>query len=148
LSGAGCGVGGGFDSHALPPFGSWHDGKTDPAILRSVSGNAQWAILGSSIGQTFLTFGYDTDIPVPRDYNGDGKVEVAVARPASGNLTWYFLTSSSGSFSTVTWGLSTDKPVPADYNGDGEAEVAVFRPSTQPGTSSNRTRPISRSSGA
>ena len=56
-----------------------------------------WHTLKSNLGYTTsqsLSWGINTDVLVPGDYDGDGKTDPAVFRPATKG--WYFLKSSSG----------------------------------------------------
>ncbi|HEY0738834.1 MAG TPA: VCBS repeat-containing protein [Herpetosiphonaceae bacterium] len=109
------------------------DGKTDLAVFRPGTSadpnpnNGIWHILRSSDGtSSAVTFGYNSDVLVPGDYDGDGKTDLATWRPSDGN--WYVLQSSNGIMSVVQWGLSGDRAVPADYDGDGRTDRATWRP--------------------
>jgi hypothetical protein len=57
-----------------------------------------------------LTYGVNTDIPVPGKYDSDARTDVAVFRPSTG--AWYVRNSSTGTDTIVTFGLNGDVPLP------------------------------------
>jgi len=87
-----------------------------------VNGSHVW-----DAGDSMVTFGMSTDIPVTGDWNGDGVGDVGVRRSnrfyldLNGNDVW-----DAGDIS-FTFGLSTDIPVVGDWNGDGFDDVGVRR---------------------
>lgn len=117
------------------------DGKTDIAVVRRVApsptpavyptpGQMVWYILRSTNGNIdSATFGYDTDFPVPGDYDGDGKFDMAVQRPGTMRAQTYFYAwlSGSSSLSVTNFGRGGDIAVPGDYDGDGKTDIAVVR---------------------
>lgn len=110
------------------------DGKTDISVFRpnppgAEGSTSQWWLLSSSDQSARgLSFGTDTDIPVPADYTGDGKTDVAFFRPATGE--WYILRSDDDSYFAFPFGANGDIPAPGDFDGDGKDDPAVFRPSS------------------
>ena len=84
--------------------------------------------IGSGDPRSDTSFGLDTDLIAPGDYDGDGMNDYTVVRNESGQLVWYSLLSSGG-FTFTPWGLSTDFLTPGDYDGDGKTDPSVWRPS-------------------
>jgi hypothetical protein len=104
------------------------DGKTDAAVVQSVSGYSVWNIRRSSDGGTTVEqFGLSGDVAARGDFDGDGRGDLAVFRPSNG--VWYVKNSSTGGYSIVQFGLAEDLPTPADMDGDGRDDIVVFRPS-------------------
>ena len=118
------------------------DGKTDIAVVRRIpppsptpgtppgNGSMVWYILRSTNGNIDSgTFGYDTDYPVPGDYDGDGKFDIAVQRPGTMRASSVFYAYLSGSSTTAitSFGRGGDIAVPGDYDGDGKTDLAVVR---------------------
>ena len=126
----------GIDSLAVTP--AQHtvdfdgDGKTDPAIVRSLgaSGQATWYIQKSSDGSSFgQQWGIGTDFYVPADYDGDHKTDIAVWRqgPPFG-ASFYIFQSATNTVRADQFGQTLDDPtVVGDYDGDGKADPAVYR---------------------
>jgi hypothetical protein len=112
------------------------DGKTDLAFVRRVTGSPNgtltWNIQRSSNTSIVdvVQFGWDTDFPVPGDYDGDGKFDIAVQRPGADYRTqtvFYVLLSSNGTTQVTSFGIAGDRAVPGDYDGDGKTDIAVVR---------------------
>lgn len=115
------------------------DTKTDISIFRPnpaaplkdagpQGSSSQWWVLNSFNQSTLgITFGTDTDIPVPADYTGDGKADVAFFRPATAE--WFILRSEDFTFFAFPFGSAGDVPAPGDFDGDGIVDSAVYRPS-------------------
>ena len=74
--------------------------------------------------------GSESDIPVPRDWDGDGKTDIAVYRGA-GLINWFIIPSKTGIPYGVSFGGAlTDRPVPGDFDKDGKADIAIYRKGT------------------
>ena len=102
------------------------DGKADPAVFRSASGD--WSVLMSGSGHAPISAsgmgaGFQS---VVADYDGDGKNDPAVYLAGA----WVAWLSGSGyaPISASGLGCAVQLPVPADYDGDGKADPAVFHP--------------------
>lgn len=117
-------------STSVPVPGDYDgDGRTDPSVYNTATG--QWIVdlAHSSSGVPIATLGVSGDIPMPADYNRDGRTDLAVFRPSTGQ--WFIDTDINGvADTTISFGQNGDIPVPMDYNGDGIADIAVFRRST------------------
>ena len=109
------------------------DGKADYCITRRNESGMVWYIMQS--GGTFRTvsFGLQTDRPIPADYDGDGKADIAVWRGGSGptGVQWYILQSSNNQLVVRSSGQDTASngaqcfPIPAvDIDGDGKQDIA------------------------
>ncbi len=76
-----------------------------------------------------LSWGWNTAVVVPADYDGDGKADFGVFDAATG--LWYVLGANHEViFWAVPWGAPGMIPAPADYDGDGRADLAVYNPDT------------------
>lgn len=117
------------------------DGITDFAVYRrDIATNLgtffvqDTARVSSPQGFRAFQFGFATDQPVPRDYDGDNRADFAVVRRTPGatslvrgTLTWFILQSSTNTLRSVQFGFDVDTPAPGDYDGDGRFDIAVFR---------------------
>ncbi len=75
-----------------------------------------------------LQFGFDTDTPVPADYDGDNRTDIAVFRGENdGTGTFFILQSTTGTIRGVRFGLASDLVISGDFDGDGRADIAVVR---------------------
>jgi len=100
------------------------DGKTDYAVVRSVSGTLGWYIQRSTLGFAGQAFGSSFDSLVPGDYDGDLQWDIAVWRSG----TFYLLSSVTGTLRSVPFGAPGDDPrTTQDFDGDGRADPAVTR---------------------
>jgi hypothetical protein len=70
--------------------------------------------------------GYDSDVPVPGDFDGDWQTDVSIYRPGDG--TWWILPSSwaYSAYLAYQFGGDYDMPVPDDYDYDGTTDIAVY----------------------
>jgi hypothetical protein len=91
------------------PFDVDGDGKQDIAVNRIVAGQRQFLILLSGGGQSFITWGLNTDTALFGDYDGDGKTDLVARRTIGGQLVWIIRRSSNGGEQYAYWGLSTDQ---------------------------------------
>jgi hypothetical protein len=123
------GVAGSRTPLAMTPQDYDEDGKADPTVYRSSTG--QWLSQLSGGGTINFSWGAPAyqDQPVPADYDGDGKADMAVYRASTGD---WIIARSGGGITTVNWGAPQygDVPVPADYDGDGKADIGVYRVAT------------------
>ncbi|MDQ3801336.1 MAG: CHRD domain-containing protein [Acidobacteriota bacterium] len=98
------------------PFDIDGDGKQDIVVNRIVSGQQQFLVLLSSGGQSFITWGLNTDTALFGDYDGDGKTDIVARRNVGGQLVWIIRRSSNGQEQYYYWGVSndqlTDEPEP------------------------------------
>lgn len=108
------------------------DGRTDPTVVRIISGAFRWFYLRSS-NNTFVEVSFGTpatDVVLGgADYDGDGKDEIGVYRIGTGTDTFLAGNSATGAYVRVQpWGeFNTDFVVVGDFVGDGRADFAVYR---------------------
>ena len=98
------------------------DGKTDLCVV-GIAGAPfteggsllQWTYIPSGGGANVVdTWGFDTDVPVPGDYNGDGKADYAVWRPGALSTFWV-MRPVTRQIESRQWGLIDDVPVLSTY---------------------------------
>jgi len=115
------------------------DGRTDFAVVRrtpgpnsATRGTLTWFIQQSSTNtMRSVLFGFDTDVPVPGDYDGDGRFDIAVFRTEADGTGTFYVLQLDGSARAVRFGFGSDLVVPGDYDGDGRTDFAVLRQGTQ-----------------
>jgi len=102
------------------------DGKADPTLYVSTTGN--WYFKLSSLGYSLATinFGGTGYSACVGDYDGDDKADPAVYQVSTGN--WYIQFSGNG-YTMVTltgFGGETYDAVAGDYDGDGLTDPAIY----------------------
>ncbi len=104
------------------------DGRTNIAVFRPGTTNANWYVYQSSTSSTVQTqYGLSTDKPAPADLDGDGKADITVWRLSKRPLRLSTCTTTQSavmSFAGYTL-TSGDKVVSADFDGDGRANYAL-----------------------
>lgn len=90
------------------PFDVDGDGRQDIAVNRIVAGQRQFLIRLSAGGESYITWGLNTDTALFGDYDGDGKTDPAVWRPGS-PATFYHLGSTAG-VTGQSFGVTGDVP--------------------------------------
>lgn len=104
-------------------FDFYGSGRTSFATIGTQNGSLIWRLRNNGgAGENSTTWGLNSDLQVPSDYDGDGKTDIAVFRGG----VWYIQRSQLG-FIAVPFGQTGDILVPFDYTGDGRAEIAVYR---------------------
>ncbi|MFO1019515.1 MAG: VCBS repeat-containing protein [Planctomycetales bacterium] len=84
---------------------------------------------GTSVDDTYSTFGAAGDKPVVGDWNGDGFDDIGIWRSGF----FYLDANGNGVYDGPTidryfaFGLTTDTPVAGDWNGDGIDDIGVWR---------------------
>ncbi|MDF3128819.1 VCBS repeat-containing protein [Kiritimatiellaeota bacterium B1221] len=112
------------------PDGNWESPRTDFVTYEPETGG--WFIKTLEDGLIVFaeSWGFETAIPVPGDYNGDGLADLAVYDTETGS--WFIKTVGSNQllvFGSI-WGDASMIPVPGDFDGDGQSDLAVYQPAT------------------
>lgn len=110
------------------------DGKADPTVVRSESGQRVFYTLRSSDSTSTVTiFGSSTTdgffFFAPFDIDGDGKQDIAVNRAVSGQRVFFIKRSSDNTVQVITWGASGTGSTAmfGDYDGDGKTDIVARR---------------------
>lgn len=122
---------------AVPTALDFNGDKTsDFVVIQNANGNMVWWIYRYHIvtgpSTSAVTFGlFDSDIPVPNDFDGDFKTDVAVWRPGAGpnsQAYFYVFLSATNTVQVVPFGTFGDNPnITQDFDGDFKADYAVAR---------------------
>ena len=112
------------------------DQVSDYVVIENSGGQMVWwgyrhhIVTGPSI-ESFAFGLFDSDVPVPNDFDNDRKTDYAVwrgGRMPNGQAYFYILESSTGTVRFIPWGLDGDDPtITQDFDGDFKADPAVTR---------------------
>jgi hypothetical protein len=110
-----------------PPPSAPANVETLPSRGAVVTTWTQGGIRWFEVNGILYLWGYDSDVPVPGDFDGDGQTDISIYRPGDG--MWWILPSSWSYSSYLTYqfgGNDYDMPVPDDYDYDGTTDIAVY----------------------
>lgn len=91
------------------PFDVDGDGRQDISVNRIVNSQRQFLVKLSGGGESYVTWGLNTDTALFGDYDGDGKTDYVARRNIGGQFVWIIRRSSNGGEQYAYWGLSTDQ---------------------------------------
>lgn len=115
----------------IPVVGDWDPNSAgdEIGVARPDAPNMllEWILADNTpvTGFSRTSFGANTDVPVPGEWNNDPNdgSDLGVTRDASGSLLW--ITQGSGGLTFALWGAAGDTATQGDYTGDGNSNYGV-----------------------